>query len=138
MVAPGEIAGGASDFSKNPEAAARPGFTRPTFCEGPFDGVVSARIQSKGEEMKTVNATDLLETYRDVVARLHGGAVPTADTASGDFLDVAQSVEHQELARLTATRLAERGKRLQIALTRIADGEYEPAPSVEPPSRPSA
>ena len=74
--------------------------------------------------MKTVKSTDLLETYRDVVARLHGGAVPTADTTSGDFLDVAQSVEHQELARLTATRLAERAKRLQIALTRIADGEY--------------
>lgn len=75
--------------------------------------------------MKTMRATDLLETYRDVVARLqHEATVPTADTASGDFLDVAQSVEHQELARLTATRLAERAKRLKIALTRMADGEY--------------
>ena len=75
--------------------------------------------------MKTLNATDLLETYRDVVARLqHEAAVPTAGAASSDFLDIAQSVEHQELARLTATRLAERAKRLQIALTRMADGEY--------------
>jgi DnaK suppressor protein len=74
--------------------------------------------------MKTVKATDLLETYRDVVARLRAGAVPTADTASGDFLDVAQNVEHQELARLAASRLAERARRLHIALTRIEDGEY--------------
>jgi len=75
--------------------------------------------------MKTMNDTHLLATYRDVVARLHNEAtVPTADAAS-DFLDIAQSVEHQELARLTATRLAERAKRLQIALTRMADGEYE-------------
>jgi len=75
--------------------------------------------------MKTMGATQLLETYRDVVARLHSeAAVPTADGASSDFLDLAQSIEHQELARLTATRLAERAKRLQIALTRVADGEY--------------
>jgi len=75
--------------------------------------------------MKTMEATQLLQTYRDVVARLHSeAAVPTADGASSDFLDLAQSIEHQELARLTATRLAERAKRLQIALTRVADGEY--------------
>ena len=75
--------------------------------------------------MKTTEATHLLNTYRDVVARLHNeAAVPTADAASSDFLDLAQSIEHQELARLTATRLAERAKRLHIALTRVADGEY--------------
>src|SRR5712692_3380241 len=84
------------------------------------------RIQSRGEEMKTMEATHLLQTYRDVVARLQNeAAVPTADAASSDFLDLAQSVEHQELARLTATRLAERAKRLHIALTRMADSEYE-------------
>ena len=45
-----------------------------------------------------MNDTHLLATYRDVVARLHNEAtVPTADAAS-DFLDIAQSVEHQELA----------------------------------------
>lgn len=75
--------------------------------------------------MKTMEATHLLKTYRDVVARLHNeAAVPTADAASSDFLDLAQSIEHQELARLSATRLAERAKRLHIALTRVADGEY--------------
>ena len=85
----------------------------------------TVRIQSTGEEMKTMKATHLLETYRDVVARLHNeAAVPTDDAASSDFLDAAQSVEHQELARLIATRLAERAKRLEIALTRVADGEY--------------
>ena len=75
--------------------------------------------------MKTMEATHLLETYRDVVARLQNEAtVPTADAASSDFLDLAQSVERQELARLTTTRLAERARRLHIALTRVADGEY--------------
>ncbi len=73
--------------------------------------------------MKTMEATHLLKTYRDVVARLQNeAAVPTADAASSDFLDLAQSVEHQELARLTATRLAERAKRLHIALTRTDGG----------------
>ena len=72
-----------------------------------------------------MRATHLLKTYRNVVARLQNEAAgPTADSASSDFLDLAQSVEHQELARLSATRLAERAKRLQIALTRMADGEY--------------
>jgi DnaK suppressor protein len=83
------------------------------------------RIPSGGEEMRTMEATHLLETYRDVVGRLQNeAAVPTADAASSDFLDFAQSIEHQELARLTAMRLAERARRLQIALTRVADGEY--------------
>jgi DnaK suppressor protein len=75
--------------------------------------------------MNTMKATELLETYRDVVARLHNdAAVPVADASSGDFLDLAQSIERQELARLTTTRLAERARRLHIALTRVADGEY--------------
>src|SRR2546423_11105812 len=69
--------------------------------------------------------TQLLQTYREVVERLRNEAtVPTADASSSDFLDIAQSVEHQELARLAATRLAERAARLQIALTRAAEGEY--------------
>ena len=76
--------------------------------------------------MKTKAAKRLLETHLDVVlARLQSEAeVPKAETASSDFLDVAQGVELQELARLTASRMAERAKRLQIALTRVADGEY--------------
>ena len=59
----------------------------------------------------------------DIAVRLHG-EVPTADGVSGDFLDVAQGIEHQELARLTASRLAERARRLRDALTRVSDGEY--------------
>jgi DnaK suppressor protein len=52
------------------------------------------------------------------------GEVPQGSAASGDFLDVAQSVEHQELAWLGASRLAEQAQRLRIALSRVADGEY--------------
>jgi DnaK suppressor protein len=75
--------------------------------------------------MTIMETRHLLETYRDVVARLRNEtAVPTADASSSDFLDIAQSVEQQELARLTTTRLADRAKRLQIALGRVADGEY--------------
>ena len=85
----------------------------------------AARIQNTDEEVKTMNARHLLETYRDVVARLQNeAAVPTTDAAGSDFLDIAQAVEHQELVRLSATRLGERARRLQIALTRVADGEY--------------
>jgi len=44
--------------------------------------------------VKTITATDLLGTYRDVVARLqHEATVPTADAASSNFVDLAQSVE---------------------------------------------
>jgi len=75
--------------------------------------------------MKSTEAAHLVETYRHVIGRLQNeAAVPTADAASRDFLDLAQSIEHQELARLNATRLADRARRLQIALTRMADGEY--------------
>lgn len=59
----------------------------------------------------------------DIAVRLHG-EVPPADGVSGDFLDIAQGIEHQELARLTASRLAERARRLRDALTRVSDGEY--------------
>jgi DnaK suppressor protein len=77
-------------------------------------------------EMKTKAAKRMLETHLDVVlARLQGEAeVPKAETAGSDFLDVAQGVELQELAQLTASRLAERAKRLRDALARVADGEY--------------
>src|SRR5262245_22018416 len=75
--------------------------------------------------MKTMNSRRLLKAYRDVVARLqHEAEVPKADAPSRDFLDTAQSIEHQELARLTAVRLAKQAKRLHIALTRAADGQY--------------
>jgi RNA polymerase-binding transcription factor DksA len=50
--------------------------------------------------------------------------VPQAGVVGGDFLDVAQGIEHQELAHLSASRLMERARRLRAALTRMSDGEY--------------
>jgi phage/conjugal plasmid C-4 type zinc finger TraR family protein len=52
------------------------------------------------------------------------GEVPHIDFVTGDFLDVAQGVEQQELAHLTVSRLSERARRLHTALTRLQDGEY--------------
>jgi phage/conjugal plasmid C-4 type zinc finger TraR family protein len=60
-----------------------------------------------------------------IVERLQTEArVPTASVPGGDFLDIAQDVEDQELACLSASRLTERARRLRIALTRVSDGEY--------------
>jgi phage/conjugal plasmid C-4 type zinc finger TraR family protein len=60
-----------------------------------------------------------------VIERLQTEArVPTASVPGGDFLDVAQDVEDQELARLSASRLTERARRLRTALSRVSDGEY--------------
>jgi DnaK suppressor protein len=71
-------------------------------------------------------AKRLLEAELDaVVTRLQTEAeVPQSSSAGDEFLDVAQSIEHQELARLTASRLTERARRLQVALTRVSDGQY--------------
>jgi phage/conjugal plasmid C-4 type zinc finger TraR family protein len=44
--------------------------------------------------------------------------------AGSDFLDVAQSVERQELASLGVSRLAERARRLRQALERVDEGDY--------------
>ena len=76
--------------------------------------------------MKTNEAKKLLEAHLDAaLARLQSESeVPKAEGPGSDFLDVAQGVELQELARLTASRVAERAKRLQLALTRVAEGEY--------------
>ena len=67
-----------------------------------------------------------LEAQLDgIVRRLHGeGDAPPAAPAGGEFLDVAQTLQQQELAGLIASRLAERARRLRIALTRLEDGEY--------------
>jgi DnaK suppressor protein len=60
-----------------------------------------------------------------IAIRLHSEAeVPMTGGVGGDFLDVAQGVEHQEQARLNASRLVDRARRLQNALTRVSDGEY--------------
>src|SRR5262245_26820469 len=83
------------------------------------------RCGASNEPMKTRPPTRLLTTYLDVMARLqHEAEVPKVDAMSSEFLDIAQSVEHQELARLRAARLADRAKRLREALTRATDGEY--------------
>jgi len=60
-----------------------------------------------------------------IVKRLQNEArVPAASAPGGDFLDVAQDVEDQELARLSASRLTERARRLRIALSRVSEGDY--------------
>ncbi|HEX2442057.1 MAG TPA: TraR/DksA family transcriptional regulator [Methylomirabilota bacterium] len=67
----------------------------------------------------------LVAELADVASRLHSEAeVPQAGIASGDFLDIAQGMEQQERARLSATRLADRARRLREALARAAEGEY--------------
>ena len=58
-----------------------------------------------------------------IAARIHA-EVPQLSVVTGDFLDVAQGVEHQELARLNAARLSQRARRLQVALSRVSDGDY--------------
>ena len=74
----------------------------------------------------TDGARRLLKRELDAVAaRLHAEAeVPKATSPAGDFLDIAQGVQNQELARLNAQRLSERARRLRIALSRVSDGEY--------------
>jgi DnaK suppressor protein len=60
-----------------------------------------------------------------VAARLPRGAgTPETRPTGADFLDVAQGVEHQELATLSASRLFERARRLRLALERVDDGDY--------------
>jgi|SRR6267378_627116 len=61
----------------------------------------------------------------DIAVRLRSGAeVPRTTFVGGDFLDVAQGVEQQEVARLSASRLSARARRLRDALGRLSDGEY--------------
>ena len=75
---------------------------------------------------RTDGARRMLKRELDaVVARLHTEAeVPKATSSAGDFLDIAQGVQNQELARLNAQRLSERARRLRIALSRVSDGVY--------------
>src|SRR5262245_22365715 len=61
----------------------------------------------------------------EVVERLRADStIPSVSLTGGDFLDVAQGVERHELIRLGVSRLHERAKRLQLALGRLATGEY--------------
>ena len=82
--------------------------------------------------VETMTVKNMHQTRRrlnaelDLVAkRLHTEAqVPAASVPGGDFLDVAQGIEDQELARLSVSRLTERARRLRIALSRVSDGQY--------------
>jgi phage/conjugal plasmid C-4 type zinc finger TraR family protein len=84
------------------------------------DVIETTRTKTNNRVRRLLNAQ-----LDDIAARLQTEAeVPKVGVAGGNFLDVAQDVEHQELARLSASRLTERAKRLQIALTRVSKGEY--------------
>src|SRR5262249_62219467 len=56
--------------------------------------------------------------------RRRGGGAPGGPPAGGAFFALAQALEHQEQARLSASRLSERARRLRIALRRMLSGEY--------------
>jgi DnaK suppressor protein len=68
----------------------------------------------------------LLTAELDGIAdRLHRGAdAPIAEVGGGNFLDLAQGLEHQEQEHLVASRLMEQARRLHVALTRVNNGEY--------------
>lgn len=79
---------------------------------------MSARIdRSTGGRLRAELDTILQRLRRE-------GDPPEVTVIAGDFLDVAQGVEQQELAHLTVSRLAERARRLRSALARLQDGEY--------------
>jgi DnaK suppressor protein len=59
-----------------------------------------------------------------IAVRLHAERPPVQEGPGGDFLDVAQGVEHRELAGLTTSRLVERARSLRLALARVSEGEY--------------
>src|SRR5262249_55630779 len=59
----------------------------------------------------------------EIVERLQSESTIPGSSVGGDFLDVAQSVERQELARLGVSRLNERARRLHVALQQFSAGE---------------
>ena len=85
------------------------------------DEVIEITRVRKNERTRLLLTAEL----HGITARLHAEAdVPMAGVVGGEFLDVAQGVEHQEQARLSASRLMERARRLRVALRRVAHGEY--------------
>jgi len=48
----------------------------------------------------------------------------STEVDGGDFIDVAQGLEHQEQEQLIASRLMKQARRLRVALTRLDIGEY--------------
>jgi DnaK suppressor protein len=88
------------------------------------DDVIEITRVRTNDRARTTRSLLTAELDR-IAARLHTEAeVPKAGVAGGDFLDVAQGIEHQELARLSASRLMERARRLRLALARVSEGEY--------------
>ncbi len=79
---------------------------------------MSARIDTSTRARLRAELDTILQRLR------REGDAPEVTLIAGDFLDVAQGVEQQELAHLTVSRLAERARRLRSALTRLQDGEY--------------
>ena len=87
---------------------------------------MTTKVTAITSNQTTDRTRGLLKAELDRIAiRLHSeAAVPMTGGVGGDFLDVAQGVEHQERERLSTTRLVDRARRLRIALTRVSDGEY--------------
>ena len=60
-----------------------------------------------------------------IEARLHRETEAlSTEVDDGDFIDVAQGLEHQEQEQLIASRLMKQARRLRVALTRLDIGEY--------------
>jgi len=69
-------------------------------------------MDGPGENTRAIRL--LNAELHDVVARLQtGAAVPQASSVGDDFV-----------GRLSASRLTQRARRLQLALTRVEDGQY--------------
>ena len=83
---------------------------------------MAATLRTKKDDAAKRQLTAELEAVARRLQTTVG--MPTAEGSGGNFLDVAQGVESQELAFLTASRLIERVNRLDLALTRVSDGQY--------------
>jgi DnaK suppressor protein len=60
-----------------------------------------------------------------IVARLYRETETlNTEVDGGDFIDVAQGLEHQEQEQLVASRLMKQARRLRVALARLDEGEY--------------
>ena len=87
-------------------------------------------MANKVTEVARIETNDrirrLLTAELDGIAdRLHrGAAAPIAEVGRGNFLDLAQGLEHQEQEHLVASRLMEQAKRLHVREGAINIGHY--------------
>jgi len=101
-------------------------------CNATEVTAISTAERMGGRDMETISVQidtsaggRLRAELKRILQRLQRDEdVPHFDFVTGDFLDVAQGVEQQELAHLSVSRLTERARRLCNALTRLEDGEY--------------